>query len=437
MLLRIRHGGDMNYQYRNAELSNGITLVTIHRPGAATSTISAHIRVGSRFETRRQRGLSHFLEHMVFQGCGLYPTPRAVNIAAEFMGSTLDAATARDYTQFEHQVANDALGKSAELLASLLRTPVFDNLESERSIILEEAMDEFSADGRRIDPDTLTKQSLWGKSGLGQPIIGDLETIQGFSRRDLERFHKRHYCGRNLILSIASPFGHEQMRDIARPFEEMPTGIRSEFKPVISALSRPKVMLIPEQRSQCDCRLIFPTSGRLIESNRRFVMLRRALDDGLASRMQERLGNELGLAYDQWAYWESYPDTGAFELGAIVSPDKVPIFFTEIWRLLKNLVLQPPTGEELDRLRFRVRWGLQSAIESASGLIALHGFPHLYEEKDDPVSDRLERLSSITSEDLAASAACLLDSPFIASVMGPCDALSVRKVRRAIATADT
>ena len=425
----------MNYQHRTAKLSNGTTLVTIHRPEAATSTISAHLRVGSRFETRKQRGLSHFLEHMVFQGCELYPTPRAVNIAAEFMGSTLDAATARDYTQFEHQVANDALNESAELLASLLRTPVFGNLESERSIILEEAMDEFSADGRRIDPDTLTKQALWGKSGLGQPIIGDLETIQGFTRTDLERFHKQHYCGQNLVLSIASPFSHQEMTATAKPFEKIPVGTRSHFKPVSKVFVQPKVMLIPEQRSQCDCRLIFPTAGRRIENNRRFIMLRRALDDGLASRMQERLGNELGLAYDQWAYWESYPDTGAFELAAVVSPDKVPVFFSEIWRLLKTLIDDPPTGKELDRLRFRVRWGLQSAIESASGLIALHAFPNLYDETDEAIAERLTCLNSITAEDLSRAAASLLSKPFIASVMGPCEGLSARKIRHAIENA--
>lgn len=422
----------MKYSLQEHQLSNGIRVVTIMRPDAATSALTAYLRVGSRFESKQQRGLSHFLEHMVFQGTTSYPTARALNIAAEGMGSTLDAATARDYTQYEHHVANERLSDSCALLAEIISAPNFNGIESERSIILEEALDEFSADGRRIDADTLTRRCIWGNRDLGQPIIGDLESIRRFTQSDLTHFHHRHYVAENLVLGICGPDTHLDLLNKLKPFEALRTGRPNiigsrEYKPRTKT-----AVIVEDERSQCDSRLVFLTPGRSAGTAAQYHLLRRALDDGLASRMHERLGNQLGLAYEQWAFWDSFPDVGAFEFGTVVSPDKVITFFAEITKLLRELVANPPQGAELDRLRFRARWSLETAQDSAAGVLALHTPAYIYEEPVRTVEARIRRLEQVTSMELAATARELLSQRYVASVVGPVDGIKAHHIHAAV-----
>ena len=148
--------------------------------------------------------------------------------------------------------------------------------------------------------------------------------------------------------------------------------------------------------------------------------------------MHERLGNQLGLAYEQWAFWDSFPDVGAFEFGTVVSPDKVVTFFAEITKIISELALRPPMGAELERLRFRARWSLETAQESAAGLLALHTPSHIYDEPARTVEARIQRLEQVTSQELGAAAQALLRQPYVASVVGPSDGIRSRHIHAAI-----
>ncbi|NDE23199.1 MAG: insulinase family protein, partial [Synechococcaceae bacterium WB9_3_282] len=117
-------------------LDNGVTVVAVTRPTARVAALTVDVAVGARYETPKQAGLSHMLEHMVFQGCEGFESADAVNEAAERMGTALDAWTSRDTTHFEHLVAPDRLADAADLLSRVLRAPRFLDLDAERAIIL-------------------------------------------------------------------------------------------------------------------------------------------------------------------------------------------------------------------------------------------------------------------------------------------------------------
>jgi predicted Zn-dependent peptidase len=388
-------------------LPNGVTLVAVERPGP-TALLGVDVRVGARYEAPTDAGLSHFLEHMVFQGCEGYPTPLAVNDAAERMGAALDASTARDHTRFEHHVAADRVPHSAHLLAALLRAPAFEDIESERAIILEEALDEVDDTGRLVDPDTLSRRALWPDSPLGQSVIGDRARVQAFAVDDLRRHHRHHYVGANLVVSAVGPAPGEALLDtLAGAFAAHPPGPRVEPPSAGRLPGRPVAEVVADGRSQCECRLVFRTPGTADPLAPALQMLRLALDDGLASRMHRRLGAELGLAYDQWSAWERYVDSGAFEVAAVVSPGKVATFVDEAHGLLQGLITDPPRGDELERLRFRARWALECLLDAPEGLAALYATPHLYEAAPPTAAERWAQLAALGPDDLAAAAAAV------------------------------
>ncbi len=218
---------------------------------------------------------------------------------------------------------------------------------------------------------------------------------------------------------MLGPQDHDTLRAAGSIFEALPAGRTVE----LAAPEPPKTPLTVEvehdHRSQCDCRLTFRTPGRDHELSPAFAMIRAALDDGFASRMHRRLGTELGLAYEQWAMWESYPDAGIFELGAVVSEGKVSTFFQEARDLLKGLIESPPSGPELERIRFRAQFSLETAGETTEGLIAINSTPLLFGEPVYTLDQRLARLNSIEPETFARAAESILSGSCVAYCVGP------------------
>ena len=411
-------------------LASGLCVIALPMPEAATTLLAADVRVGSRFETSRDAGLSHFLEHMVFQGCDGHPNALAVNEAAERMGTALDAWTSRDSTHFEHQLSPEFTRDAISLLARVLSRPAFHDIESERSIILEEALDEVDERGRLIDADTLSRQALWPESPLGQSVVGTPKNLERFSEGDLRRHHGHHYVAGNAVVTVAGPHSADELLDwLEASFATLTPGEPPPLPAPPTPPARGTFVHVDDDRSQVDCRLVFRTSGALDADAPALALCRMALDDGLASRLHRRLGNELGLAYDQWAMWERYLDVGAFEIGAQVSASKVPTFFAEAKGLLATLVSEPARGEELERLRFRARFHLRSMIERAEGRVALVAGNRLYPTEPVDLNQRLSRLDAVTPEAISAAMAKVLEGPAVGVAVGKLGRTAVQRLK--------
>ncbi len=415
------------------ELPNGLCAVALPMPETATTLVAADVRVGARYESPRDAGLSHFLEHMVFQGCAVHPTAQEVNEAAERMGTALDAYTSRDSTHFEHQVSPEYTRDAVRLLAAVLGTPAFHDIESERSIIMEEALDEVDERGRLVDADTLSRQILWPDSPLGQSVVGNPRNLERFDAGDLRRHHGHHYVSGNLVVTVAGPHPAGELLDwMSEAFAAFPAGERPALPPAPQPVAKPSFLHVDDARSQVDCRLVYRTPGGLDPTSPALAMARMALDDGLASRLHRRMGNDLGLAYDQWANWERYPDVGAFEIGAQVSAPKVPTFFTEAFALFRGLVEDPPRGDELARLRFRARFHLRSMVERAEGRVLLVAGHRVYPVDPPDVEERLRRLDAVTPEAIAEAVRGLLAGPPVGVAVGKLGRTALQRVKEIV-----
>ena len=403
-----------------ATLPNGARIIAISQPHLGTAALNVDVRVGSRHESAADNGLSHLLEHMTFQGCASEPDPKAVNRRAEGMGAAFEAWTARDATRLSHWLDPAQLPDSAGLLADLMHRPKFANLETERAIVLEEGLDELDERGNLVDADSWSRRDAWPDSPLGQSVIGLPRNIERFDIDDLTRFHAKHYCARNLVITCVGPGSVDEMIAAMAPFAALPAGEMVVAEGPGRGPNGPKIRTVEDGRSQIDARLLYRCPGRFSDAAAAIDLLRRALDDGLAARLHERLGGELGIAYDQWALWEHYCDSGVFELGALVSLGKLQQFVEEAHALLRGLIVNPPTGEELERIKFRAGWAIRSAYDNHEGLIALYGSPHLYETTPPTPEEWLARVNAVTSDQLAAVARSIfVPENYVSCFVGP------------------
>lgn len=197
-------------------LKNGIKLVTIKRD---TQTVAVHagIKIGPLFEDREEKGISHFVEHMLFKGTKSNNNEQ-LNLYLENLGGDYNAYTDNNCTVFSVTNLADELDNSIKLLADMLQNSIFDEkeLEKEREVILSEIRT--SKDDIEECSFIKVNQIGFKDSPLKYGVIGSEESVKGFTRNQLINFYDRYYVPNNCYLSIVSPYGHEVVQEVVNKY---------------------------------------------------------------------------------------------------------------------------------------------------------------------------------------------------------------------------
>src|SRR6185369_12633384 len=204
------------YRVARARLSNGLRMLTIETPHLHTASVCLYVRAGSRYETPATNGLSHFLEHMLFRGSGRYPSSFALNLAIEELGGTLYAETGRDYSLYQITLHPKQVARGLEILGDLFSSPAFRDIDLERKIVVEEILEDLDDRGRNVNVDDQSRRLAWGNHPLGYPITGPMRNVKRFSLADVRAHFRRFYGAANMVLAVAGPLDHGDVRAQAR-----------------------------------------------------------------------------------------------------------------------------------------------------------------------------------------------------------------------------
>lgn len=186
-------------------LENGLEVVLLENRFSRAVALQAWVGVGSIDETFDQRGMAHFVEHMLFKGT---PTFGVGQIAAciEGWGGDINAYTTFDRTVYYLTLGSRYGEKGIEILSDALRNSLFDpsEVENERQVILDEI--------RRYkdDPGALVAEEVfrlsYPETEAGRPIIGSSESVSSISRDALWGFYKTWYQPSNIRIVAVGDF---------------------------------------------------------------------------------------------------------------------------------------------------------------------------------------------------------------------------------------
>jgi len=120
------------------KLKNGLTVVYEKRESDSVA-IEVNVGTGSNNEHSSIAGISHFLEHMVFEGTKTR-TAKQISEAIENEGGELNAATTNERTFFYVKLPSKKTELGMEILADMMQNPSFDQkiLDKERKVVLED-----------------------------------------------------------------------------------------------------------------------------------------------------------------------------------------------------------------------------------------------------------------------------------------------------------
>ena len=186
------------------KLENGPELLLV--PCEAESVaVGVFIASGSRHESERTAGISHFIEHMLFKGT---PSRRPIDItrAIEGRGGNFNACTGEESTCYYCHLPSEYLEDAVETLADMYLNASIPDEEfvREKEVVIEEIrMYEDEPDSVALEN---LQRNLFPDSRLGAPVAGSEDSLRPLQPDDLRKYIKEHYLPGNTLVVVAGDF---------------------------------------------------------------------------------------------------------------------------------------------------------------------------------------------------------------------------------------
>lgn len=308
-------------------LMNGTRLLTMAIPGLKSVTVLAMVGVGSRDETKRTMGISHFLEHLPFKGTQNYPDAMAVARAIDDVGGKHNAFTSKDYTGYWVKVAGAYVHLALDLVSDLLLTAKLreEDIEREKGVIVEEI--NMYEDNPQYKVASLFDELVFGGSGLAWDTAGLAKTVLEFTRGDFLNHWDRWYHPENTVVGIVGDAdllqrlrGEIVERYFTKGIKRRGGGIHALG---INPQRTSRLRVFYKKTEQAHYYLGFPAISRKEPLRYALTVFTTVLGGNSSSRLFNEIREKRGLAYYAYASSDLYEDAGSFYSLAGVTTSKI------------------------------------------------------------------------------------------------------------------
>ena len=293
------------------KLKNGITII-FDRKLSKSVAIEVMFKVGSNYEDKKQAGISHFLEHMLFEGTKKRKTSREIANEIEKYGGEFNAYTTGDRTGFYIKIINKRLETALEILSDMVANPLFDKkiIEKEKRVVLKEI--NMVTDDPRLHQWILFQKILFENHPAKNPTYGAVETVKKFNRQDIASYYFTHYVPNNMIISVVGSADNIKKR-IERFFGNLKQR-KWRQRQIASEPAQTEIKKFVEKKETLNSYLVlgYKTVPRLHNDSYVFEVIASILGRGQSGWMFDEIRNKRGLAYQVGINNESEMDYGMF-----------------------------------------------------------------------------------------------------------------------------
>jgi predicted Zn-dependent peptidase len=389
-------------------LPNGIRVVSEHVSYVQSVSVGLWVGVGSRDEEDPIRGISHFIEHMLFKGTKKR-TARQIADEIESRGGTLNAFTGKENTCYEARILAEDLPLALDILSDMFRESLFDSeeMEREKRVVIEEI--KMYEDTPEENVHDLFEQTLWTTHPLGKPIIGSEETVSHLTREDIQAYLEAKYRPDRIVISAAGNLDHALLVEIVMQQLGELKGSSPERIADPPAPSRESRILSKRDIEQVH--FCLGTAGYSKQEKERYSLsiLNNVLGGNMSSRLFQEVRERRGLAYTIGSYGRFYHDAGFFCIYGGTSPETFEQVLDLSRAELKKVRVQGLTDDELTKAKTQVRGALVLGLESMSARMNRYGESLLSFDRVIPISEVLREYDAVSHQSIGQVAERVLD----------------------------
>ena len=410
---------------RRTVLASGLRIVTEEIPTVRSAAFGIWVNVGSRDESLKVAGASHFLEHLLFKGTKRR-SALEISSSIEAVGGEMNAFTSKEYTCFYARVIDKDLPLAIDVISDLITSSLgkASDVEAERKVVLEEIS------MRDDDPADLVHElfaeTFYGDTTLGRSILGTTKSIKSLSRSAVFNYYKKRYLPEDIVVAVAGNIRHQQVVDqiiAALSRDEFLDRTEKKFnlRPSQEFNRKPKrnVGLINRKTEQAHIVLGMPGVNR--DDKRRFAMgvLSAALGGGMSSRLFQEIREKRGLAYSVYSYAQQFAGSGFLALYAGSTPSKAVEVIKIMRGVLEDVASNGLTNEELIKAQGAVSGSLVLGQEDTGSRMSRIGKSELIYGQVLSFDEILREISAVDSAAIANLASEVLGSAPSLAIVGP------------------
>lgn len=392
-------------KYQKLTLKNGLRVIIAPMLDTQTATVLVMTGVGSRFETRAENGLAHFLEHMFFKGTQKRPTAFDISQELDGLGAEYNAFTGEEYTGYYAKVAARHWGKALDVVSDLFLNAKLEQeeIDRERGAILQEINMYEDMPMRRVHE--YFKTLLYGDTPLGWDIAGPKSNIQSFQREDFVKFLNRGYVAENIVVGVA---GNIDPKAVKKAVSEIFSTVRPGKK--AKALKAKEVQKAPQlvvkEKKIDQTQFVVGCRAYHMTHKKRAVLsvLAAILGGGMSSRMFIEVRERRGLAYRVGTSAESFVDAGYLETHCGVEHENLEKALVVVMDEYKKIRTELVSKDELKKAKEGIKGRMAMGLEGSDEVIEFLVGQEVLTGNIKLIKDRVKEIDAVTAEDVLKAA---------------------------------
>ncbi len=199
------------------KLDNGVTVLYEKVPGVKVVSVQCWIKTGSVNENDKLSGISHFLEHMLFNGTKKFK-PGEIDEYLDAKGGYNNAFTSLDVTNYYVTIPTDEAEAAYEVVSDMVFNALLlqSEIDREKPVVLQEINRKYDDPSYKMWQDL--QAALFEGTPYARQVIGSSETVSAFTRQEIVDYYNRFYHPHNMTVVIVGDIEEKQALDLAAKY---------------------------------------------------------------------------------------------------------------------------------------------------------------------------------------------------------------------------
>jgi zinc protease len=394
----------MNIKTEKSKLNSGIEILFVDVPNQEIVDFSVIFRAGYYYCPLEKHEISHYLEHLSFDGTAEYPSKLIFAEAAEKNGAYWNATTSSYRVRYFFQSAKTEVDDLLKMILSQVYSPLFkkSDFEAEGKVIRNEI-------NRRIASDRWLAAVISGN--LVTPRIIEprqrLKYLETITLKDIKNFHKKNYVKNNTFIVISGDLNNTQKQSIIKRINELtqsvPKGKRNKIiKPPMNDF-KSKVVAHRGTSQQEAYHLSFINPEGTMKDSEALKIFSTILNGGFSSRIFHNI-RESGLSYGTESGFAIREDYSEFYLNDYVDTDRSLRAFEKAFSIVKSVAGGDFSDKELERAKGYARGKTLRSNITSIDLAGWYMNDFVMERELIDIDDYISSFEKVTKDDVVAVA---------------------------------
>lgn len=399
--------------FEQYKLKNKANVILVPQRDTQSTTFLVMYPVGSRYESEKMSGVSHYIEHLMFKGTKKRKNTLTLTREIDRLGAEYNAFTGKEYTAYYIKVDVKYTQVALDILSDMLFNSTFDpkEMEREKGPIVEEL--HMYRDNPMMNIENVFEDVMYKGCPLGRDIGGTDKHVLGFKRNDVLAYKEKYYPPNGMTVVIAGKMDDKIQPMIEQYFGQEGSGkaVASTYEPgQYGSAKKPDRLAIEHKKTdQAQVMLGFPAFSHTDERNYASSVMNTIFGGSMSSRLFIQIRERKGLAYMVRSAAEHYRDLGYVYIRAGLETKNLNKALGLMQQEIEKLIKKGVTGRELADAKTHIRGGVTLSFEDSSTQANWYARQALFQPAIQTPEQELKKIEAVTLGDVQEVAKKIFD----------------------------